>query len=153
MAKDKLSYICSDCSYKTIKWVGKCPNCGSWGTIEDLNRISDKSVSITNIDDIVIDKEFRLKTKFVEFDRVLGGGLTKAEVVLITGAPGIGKSTFLISLLNEYSKKLNTLYISGEESLRQIKERADRLKIKSDNLFLLNETKLENIIGTITEKI
>ena len=159
MAKDKLSYICSDCSYKTIKWVGKCPNCGSWGTIEeeivmkDLNRISDKSVSITNIDDIVIDKEFRLKTKFVEFDRVLGGGLTKAEIVLITGAPGIGKSTFLISLLNEYSKKLNTLYISGEESLRQIKERADRLKIKSDNLFLLNETKLENIIGTITENM
>ncbi|WP_068267755.1 DNA repair protein RadA [Caviibacter abscessus] len=157
MAKERVTYICSDCSYKTIKWVGKCPNCGAWGTIDeeiimkDLDKLITKSVPAQKLDDINIEKEFRINTKYIEFDRVLGGGLTKAEVVLVTGAPGIGKSTFLISLLNEYSKKVSTLYVSGEESLRQIKERANRLSISSNNLFLLNETKLENIIGTIIE--
>lgn len=157
MAKERVTYICSDCSYKTIKWVGKCPNCGAWGTIDeeivmkDLDRLVTKSVPVQKLDDINIEKEFRINTKYSEFDRVLGGGLTKAEVVLVTGAPGIGKSTFLISLLNEYSKKSKTLYVSGEESLRQIKERTNRLSISSNNLFLLNETKLENIIGSVIE--
>lgn len=157
MAKERVKYICSDCSYKTIKWVGKCPNCGAWGTIdeevvvENIDKFALKSMPIQKLQDINIEKEFRISTKYVEFDRVLGGGLTKAEVVLVTGAPGIGKSTFLISLLNEYSRKINTLYVSGEESLRQVKERANRLNISSEKLFLLNETKLENIIGTILE--
>lgn len=157
MAKERVTYICSDCSYKTIKWVGKCPNCSAWGTIDeeivmkDLDRLVTKSVPVQKLDDINIEKEFRINTKYSEFDRVLGGGLTKAEVVLVTGAPGIGKSTFLISLLNEYSKKSKTLYVSGEESLRQIKERTNRLSISSNNLFLLNETKLENIIGSVIE--
>ncbi len=158
MAKNKVSYICTDCSYKPSKWLGKCPNCDAWSTIEEeiimKDIIIDKSLKKEPklLKEIKIEKEFRLKTSYEEFDRVLGGGLTKAEVVLITGAPGIGKSTFLLSLLNEYSKTNNTLYVSGEESIRQIKERADRLEIKSEKLLILNETRLEYIKDIILEK-
>lgn len=158
MAKSKINYVCSDCSYKTVKWLGKCPNCDSWGTLEEevqvINMDFDKTLKKESkkLNEIEIEKEFRLKTSFTEFDKVLGGGITKAEVVLITGAPGIGKSTFLLSLMNEYSKNLNTLYVSGEESLRQIKERANRLNIHSENMLLLSETRLEYIIDEINSK-
>ncbi len=157
MAKSKTNYICTECLYKPAKWVGKCPNCDTWGTIEEeiimkdiiIDKTSKKEPKLLN--EISLEKEFRLKTSYEEFDRVLGGGLTKAEVVLITGAPGIGKSTFLLSLLNKYSQNYETLYISGEESIRQIKERADRIEVKSSNLRILNETRLEYIREIILE--
>lgn len=155
MAKGKLGYICNQCSYKSSKWLGKCPNCDQWGSLDEevdmKNLIIDYSDlnKIKKLSDIKIQSEYRMKTKYTEFDRVLGGGLTRAEVVLITGAPGIGKSTFLLSLANEYSNSEKVLYISGEESLRQIKERADRIEVKSENLFLLSETRLEHILKTI----
>ncbi len=158
MAKNKINYICNECSYKTSKWVGKCPNCDAWGTIEEEIIMKDIIIDKTLkkepklLKDIVIEKEFRLKTTYTEFDRVLGGGLTEAEVVLVTGAPGIGKSTFLLSLLNEYSNFNKTLYVSGEESIRQIKERADRININSEKLLILNETRLEYIKDIILEQ-
>lgn len=159
MAKSKSSYVCSDCAYKTSKWLGKCPNCDAWGTIEEeIEIVNIKSIlsptikkEAKKLKDIELEKEFRITTNFTEFDRVLGGGLTRAEVVLITGAPGIGKSTFLLTLLNEYAHKQNVLYISGEESLRQIKERAERINVKSENLKILSESKLEYIIENIKE--
>lgn len=155
MATKKTRYACNDCGHITTKWFGKCPSCNAWGTVEEelfvknLKDISIKTITPTKLNDIKIKQEFRIKTKFKELDRVLGGGLTKAEVVLITGNPGIGKSTFLLQLSEEYAKNMKVFYISGEESIKQIKERAIRLKIKSDNLYIINETSLQQIEALI----
>lgn len=155
MGKTKITYICSACLYKPVKWVGRCPNCNTWGTIEEEVSMKDLVVDdkfskeVKRITDIKLNTEFRYTTNFSEFDRVLGGGLTKSEVVLITGEPGIGKSTFLLSLLNEYSKDNVALYISGEESQKQIKQRAVRINVDSNNLSVLSDTRLEYIIDSI----
>ncbi|WP_277287493.1 DNA repair protein RadA [Sneathia sanguinegens] len=155
MAKNKHEYVCSTCAYRTTKWLGKCPNCSMWGTIEEevemKNLYIDTNLSkeVKSIDNIEIEEEFRLKTSFTEFDRVLGGGLTNSEVILITGEPGIGKSTFLLKLLAEYSKENICLYISGEESQKQIKERANRINISAKKLNVLSDTRLEYIIDSI----
>ena len=148
--------MCNECGYQSTKWMGKCPSCDSWGTIEEEIEVkmsgirkTVKNVSSTKINEVKFEKDFRVKTKYEEFDRVLGGGLTKGEVVLITGNPGIGKSTFLLQLSNEYAKNRNVLYISGEESVKQIKERAVRIQVNSSKLNLLSETNLEVIEQTI----
>ncbi|WP_073508253.1 DNA repair protein RadA [Streptobacillus notomytis] len=151
MASKKVRYVCTECGNTTLKWIGKCPSCESWGTIEEELEIkvpamkANRNIDLTSINNIKFEKEFRIKTKFSEFDRVLGGGLTQGEVVLITGNPGIGKSTFLLQLSNEYAKDNKVLYISGEESTKQIKERAMRIGVNSKSIFLLSETNLENI--------
>lgn len=152
----KTTYVCSECGYTTAKWLGKCPNCESWSSFEeevDLKRafqsIENKEVSLSKISDIEIEKEFRMVTQYEEFDRVLGGGLIKGEVVLITGNPGIGKSTFLLQLSEEYSKIGAVFYISGEESPRQIKQRAKRINVNSETLYILNDTNIEKIEGAI----
>lgn len=154
--KGKTRYICSECGYSSLKWLGKCPNCDSWGTFEeeiDIKRtfkdVESQDVSISKITEIEIEKEFRMVTPFEEFDRVLGGGLIKGEVVLITGSPGIGKSTFLLQLSQEYAKIGNVFYVSGEESPRQIKQRAERVNVKSENLYILNDTNIEKIESVI----
>ena len=154
--KGKSKYICSECGYSSLKWLGKCPNCDSWGTFEeeiDIKRafkdVESQDVSISKITEIEIEKEFRMVTPFEEFDRVLGGGLIKGEVVLITGSPGIGKSTFLLQLSQEYAKIGNVFYVSGEESPRQIKQRAERVNVKSENLYILNDTNIEKIESVI----
>lgn len=154
--KGKTRYICSECGYSSLKWLGKCPNCDSWGTFEeeiDIKRtfkdVESQDVSISKITEIEIEKEFRMVTPFEEFDRVLGGGLIKGEVVLITGSPGIGKSTFLLQLSQEYAKIGNVFYVSGEESPRQIKQRAERVNVKSENLYILNDTNIEKIENVI----
>ncbi|CAM3384444.1 DNA repair protein RadA [Pseudostreptobacillus hongkongensis] len=154
--KKKIKYVCNECGYQSTKWMGKCPACDSWGTIEEEIEVkmsgirkTVKNVSSTKINEVKFEKDFRVKTKYEEFDRVLGGGLTKGEVVLITGNPGIGKSTFLLQLSNEYAKNRNVLYISGEESVKQIKERAVRIQVNSSKLNLLSETNLEVIEQTI----
>ena len=150
----KTTYVCSECGYTTAKWLGKCPNCESWSSFEeevDLKKafqsIENKEVSLSKISDIEIEKEFRMVTQYEEFDRVLGGGLIKGEVVLITGNPGIGKSTFLLQLSEEYSKIGAVFYISGEESPRQIKQRAKN--VNSETLYILNDTNIEKIEGAI----
>ena len=154
--KEKTKYICSECGYNSLKWLGKCPNCDSWGTFEEeidikstFRDVESKEVSISKITEIEIEKEFRMVTPFEEFDRVLGGGLIKGEVVLITGSPGIGKSTFLLQLSQEYAKIGNVFYVSGEESPRQIKQRAERVNVKSENLYILNDTNIEKIESVI----
>ena len=154
----KIKYICSECGYNSQKWLGKCPNCDSWGTFEEevdikrtLKNIQSEEVSISKISEIEIAKEFRMVTQYEEFDRVLGGGLIKGEVVLITGSPGIGKSTFLLQLSEEYSKIGNVFYVSGEESPRQIKQRAERINVNSGNLYILNDTNIEKIEKVVLE--
>ena len=154
--KEKTKYICSECGYNSLKWLGKCPNCDSWGTFEEeidikstFRNVESKEVLISKITEIEIEKEFRMVTPFEEFDRVLGGGLIKGEVVLITGSPGIGKSTFLLQLSQEYAKIGNVFYVSGEESPRQIKQRAERVNVKSENLYILNDTNIEKIESVI----
>ena len=154
--KAKAKYICSECGYSSLKWLGKCPNCDSWGTFEEeidikstFRNVESGDVSISKITDIEIEKEFRMVTPFEEFDRVLGGGLIKGEVVLITGSPGIGKSTFLLQLSQEYAKIGNVFYVSGEESPRQIKQRAERVNVQSENLYILNDTNIEKIESVI----
>ena len=154
--KGKTRYICSECGYSSLKWLGKCPNCDSWGTFEEeidikstFKNVESQEVSIKKITEIEIEKEFRMVTPFEEFDRVLGGGLIKGEVVLITGSPGIGKSTFLLQLSQEYAKIGNVFYVSGEESPRQIKQRAERVNVKSENLYILNDTNIEKIESVI----
>ncbi len=154
----KIKYICSECGYNSQKWLGKCPNCDSWGTFEEevdikrtLKNIQSAEVSINKISEIEIAKEFRMVTQYEEFDRVLGGGLIKGEVVLITGSPGIGKSTFLLQLSEEYSKIGNVFYVSGEESPRQIKQRAERINVNSGNLYILNDTNIEKIEKVVLE--
>ena len=157
--KKKIKYVCSDCGFITSKWMGKCPNCDSWGTIDEEFEFKISTTSLKKeaqkpikINEIKFEKDFRTKTKYEEFDRVLGGGLTHGEVVLITGNPGIGKSTFLLQLSNEYAKKSKVLYISGEESSKQIKERAMRINVNSNELYLLSESSLEIIEETIIKE-
>ena len=168
MAKGKSVYVCSECGYKTSKWVGKCMNCGSWGTIEEQEEISssvssskinknslslvDTEKKVSPFSNITIEENFRFKTKQSEFDRLLGGGLVQGEVVLLTGNPGIGKSTLLLQMAKEYSDYGDVLYVSGEESPAQIKSRGERLGIKSRTLYLMSETDIDKISEYVSVK-
>lgn len=169
MAKEKTVYVCSECGYKTAKWLGRCTNCGAWGTMEEQEEISssvgsskkivknslslvDTEKKISSFSNIKIEENFRYKTSHSEFDRLLGGGLVQGEVVLITGNPGIGKSTLLLQMAEEYSKHGDVIYVSGEESPAQIKSRGERLGIKSSNLYLMAETDIDKISEYITLK-
>ncbi len=157
MAKTKTVYICQNCGFDTPKWAGKCPSCGEWNTfVEEIIRKepSSQKVVIAGLDStkqkpIHIEKietieEERIDTKNKELNRVLGGGLVKGSLVLIGGEPGIGKSTLVLQVvLNMKGKK--TLYISGEESVSQLKLRAERLSIKDSECFVVSETSLEQI--------
>lgn len=160
MGKGKSFFICSECGYKTIKWMGKCDNCGEWGTFEEqieLGATESKKVNsivknkinfddkVMSFDDIKVEESFRYKTSINEFDRLLGGGLVRGEVVLITGNPGIGKSTLLLQTAKEYTVYGDVLYVSGEESPAQIKSRGERLGIISKNLYLMSETDIQII--------
>ena len=153
MAKSKTVYVCSNCAYEAPKWLGKCPECGEWATLEEEVRTTEssaknklspsksvKSVTAVSLCAIQPDNELRYKTGMGELDRVLGGGIVKGSLVLLSGDPGIGKSTILLQICQSLEKKLKILYVSGEESYSQIKLRADRLKVKTDNLFILCET-------------
>lgn len=165
MAKTKSFYICSECGYKTIKWQGKCDSCGEWGTFEEeievpvlstkinSNNLNSNSKSkVVSFSNIQIEKNFRYKTTISEFDRLLGGGLVKGEVVLLTGNPGIGKSTLLLQTAKEYSVYGEVLYVSGEESPAQIKSRGERLGITSDNIYLMSETDIQSIYEYVLSK-
>ncbi|BDU50390.1 DNA repair protein RadA [Haliovirga abyssi] len=154
--KKKEYYVCTNCGYKTNKWIGKCPECESWNSFEEETEApikikTEKSIKAITINEVELLKDYRYKTNFNEFDRVLGGGLVRGEVVLLTGNPGVGKSTLLLQILKDYTKYGDVLYISGEESAEQIKHRAKRLKINSDKLFLVSETEIEAIKKYILE--
>ncbi|MBN1467162.1 MAG: DNA repair protein RadA [Fusobacteriaceae bacterium] len=149
MAKEKSIFVCENCGVKYSKWMGKCTSCGEWNTIvEEVELKIPKSIANKNfekfsLDDIKVEEDIRLKSNIKEFDRVLGGGLVKGEIILLTGNPGIGKSTLLLQVSDEYTKYGSVFYISGEESINQIKYRSQRLNVKSSNLYIINETDIE----------
>jgi DNA repair protein RadA/Sms len=157
MSKTKLKYICSNCGYESLRWIGKCPECESWNSfteeiVETSPRkanISKSRFSYSKILDISANEDDRIKTGIIEFDRVLGGGIMPGSVILLGGDPGIGKST--IAMQAAASIKEKVLYVTGEESEKQIKLRSSRLNIKSDSFFVQAETELSNILGAIKE--
>jgi len=158
MSKTKLKYICSNCGYESLRWIGKCPECDNWNSfVEELVESGKKKqsavkskVTISRINEIVATEQDRIRTNIDEFDRVLGGGLMPGSVVLLGGDPGIGKSTLAMQACANL--KAPALYVSGEESSKQIKLRAERLKITSDDFYVMPETDLHTILDTI-EKI
>ncbi len=154
--KSKTVYVCSECGYETAKWLGKCPNCGEWSTLQEEIKVAPtgkepsikhkaQNIKSFKLNDIVSDNEIRYRTGMAELDRVLGGGIVKGSLVLISGDPGIGKSTILLQICQCLGRKLNILYVSGEESYNQIKLRADRLHVDCANLFILCETDVQAI--------
>ncbi len=150
-------YACQQCSYSQIGWAGRCPNCGSWGSLFEVTEAktvskvergkTSKPVSLVSISPKV---SSRISTKIQELDRVLGGGLVDGQVVLIAGEPGIGKSTLLLQVANNLK---NTLYISGEESSFQVALRAKRLEIKNKTLKFLEETDVDSILSVSSENL
>lgn len=158
MAKTKTVYVCSNCGADSPKWVGKCPNCGEWNTyVEEIVATKESSAKriipgITEtgkvrpvlLRDITSEEESRIDLKDEELNRVLGGGLVKGSLVLIGGEPGIGKSTLVLQTVLGLNN-LKTLYVSGEESSRQLKLRADRIAHENPECFILSETNLEQI--------
>lgn len=163
MARVKSKWICQQCGYETAGYLGKCPECGSWGsfTEEVQSNLKPQNVSpqgIVNdtkpslINDIHIGEEVRISTNISEFDRILGGGLVQGSLVLIAGDPGIGKSTILLQTSGELCKNgQKILYVSAEESASQLKLRANRLGIKAENLYIYPQTNLESIRAQIDE--
>jgi DNA repair protein RadA/Sms len=161
MAKQKIIFVCQNCGYKAPKWLGRCPDCSAWNSfVEELSETVQKERERRQpaldkprrIDSISTDKEIRLKTGLNEFDRTLGGGLVPGSLVLIGGDPGIGKSTLILQAVQKLAQYgLKTLYVSGEESLQQIKMRADRLTAEAHELYLLTGTCLEDIIERLEE--
>ena len=161
MAKIKSVYICSQCGYESPKWYGKCPSCGEWNTMnEEIKESANSSyskVKVNNyappvqIKDISTTDEIRYKTGLSELDRVLGGGIVKGSLVLLGGDPGIGKSTILLQICEYIGKNNKILYVSGEESKRQLKLRADRLNVNNDNLYIQTQTDVELISETIRQ--
>ncbi len=156
-SKVKSVYVCSECGFESAKWYGKCPSCGEWNTLnEELKQASKKLTAVQNfhkvssnhpqrLHEISDGGEARYKTGINELDRVLGGGIVKGSLILIGGDPGIGKSTILLQVCNHLGKSLQILYVSGEESTRQLKLRATRLGVDSANLLVLSETDIELI--------
>ncbi len=155
MSKTKIKYVCSNCGYESLRWLGKCPECDSWNSFTEEIVEADKqkkitykgNVAINSIDQISANEEERIKTRIEEFDRVLGGGLMPGSVILLGGDPGIGKSTLAMQAASNIKEKV--LYVTGEESAKQIKIRANRLKIKSENFYVLAETDMSVIISGI----
>ena len=162
MARFHSQYVCQQCGYSQVGWAGKCPNCGTWGSLIETvteskgtskrkrDSSSGHAKKITSLSSINLGKTQRISTKISELDRVLGGGMVPGQVILLAGEPGIGKSTLLLQLADSLG---NFIYVSGEESAQQIKIRAKRLKINKD-VSLIEDTDLENILETIktTEK-
>ncbi|SHJ31664.1 DNA repair protein RadA [Lutispora thermophila] len=161
MPKLKTKYVCTECGCESPKWMGKCPECNQWNTfIEevDTKTVAASSASLINaakpqkMKDISMEEEMRLSTGLGELDRVLGGGIVKGSLVLVGGDPGIGKSTLLLQLSNNVAKNgLKVLYVSGEESSKQIKIRAQRMNLDSESIYLLSENNMEYIQQNIQD--
>ena len=162
MAKAKTIFYCTNCGNESPKWQGRCPACGSWNTLEEHiekpaapGRVKSGSVGASRqaqkLCDLSSTDENRFSTGMGELDRVLGGGAVAGSLVLVGGAPGIGKSTLLLQICNSLCAGRSVLYVSGEESERQIKMRATRLCVAPESLFVLSETRLSDIMEAIEE--
>lgn len=161
MAKIKSVFICSECGHESVKWYGKCPSCGEWNTMNEEIKDTSKSSPATknssfssyakpySINEISTDDEHRYDTGCNELNRVLGGGIVKGSLILLGGDPGIGKSTVLMQICQFMGSSLKILYVSGEESKRQLKLRANRLEVNSPNLFVITETDVEVVCEQI----
>ena len=162
----KTIFYCTECGNETPKWVGKCPACGSWNTMVEQPQeakkkgspvaqgISVRGSSVSrpkSLAEVETTDELRFPTGLSELDRVLGGGAVQGSLVLVGGAPGIGKSTLMLQICDNLCRFSKVLYVSGEESERQIKLRAERLGVRSESLYLLAETSLENILESVHE--
>ena len=165
MAKVKTVFACQECGYSTSKWLGKCPSCGQWNTlveevVED-RKYTNSFAKTTNskvkskpvqIKEIAVEDLPRFTAGSSEMDRVLGGGIIPGSLVLIVGDPGVGKSSLTLRVCSEVAEGRKVLYVSGEESARQIRMRADRLNALKDNLYVLAETNLERIEHFVNEQ-
>ena len=165
MAKAKTIFYCTECGNETPKWAGKCMACGAWNTIVEQEAApkarsgrssgagrafhSVKAAALTDIDTT---EEIRFGTGMGELDRVLGGGAVKGSLVLVGGAPGVGKSTLMLQICGSLCKKNRVLYVSGEESVRQLKLRAQRLGVTGGNLLVLSETALEDVLQSVSDE-
>lgn len=160
MAKSKTIFFCTTCGNETPKWQGRCPACGAWNTMEEhierpvaSGRATVAPVGMSRVpqklQDVTSDSEIRFSTGMGELDRVLGGGAVAGSLVLVGGAPGIGKSTLLLQICNSLCTHRKVLYVSGEESERQIKMRAQRLGVAPDELYIISETRLSNILNAV----
>ena len=160
--KEKTVYYCTSCGNETMKWQGRCPACGQWNTIVEhkaapavktkgVARTSGPRKSAKTLSEVDTAAEVRFSTGMAELDRVLGGGAVRGSLVLVGGAPGIGKSTLLLQLCAYVCRSLTVLYVSGEESETQLKMRAIRLGVSGDKLYVLSETAMEDILETVEE--
>ncbi len=157
-AKNKSIYVCSNCGYESVKWYGQCPGCNEWNTMNEevkslvgVSMSSSKSrhLNVTKLSSLIPQDEIRYTTGMSELDRVLGGGIVKGSLILLSGDPGIGKSTILLQICQYIGRKQKILYVSGEESAYQIKLRADRLGVDTPNLDLLCDIDMEAICDYI----
>ena len=161
--KAKTIFYCTECGNETPKWAGRCSACGAWNSIVEqpeerrpsgkaknlLNRLPVKAESIT---DLCEDEDIRFSTGMGELDRVLGGGAVKGSLVLVGGAPGIGKSTLMLQICKKLGEQFRVLYISGEESVHQLKLRAKRLQAESSSLYVLSETNLGDVLECVQQE-
>ncbi len=154
--RSKTVFVCSECGYETPKWAGKCPGCGEWNTMVEDVRLPQKSAvsaaprpahtfSATPLSQINAADEHRFVTGISELDRVLGGGIVRGSVILLSGDPGIGKSTILLQVCNALQRDIKILYVSGEESAIQIKLRAKRIGVESDSVSVMTETDVQTV--------
>lgn len=154
--KQSTKFVCCECGYSALKWLGKCPTCGNWNTFSEEIDLPPSRYDIPSqtiikqapkkLDDIETNSKERITSGISELDRVLGGGIVRGSLVLVGGDPGIGKSTLLLQISHKTSQENTVLYVSGEESAEQIKIRASRLNVKSDKLLIMSETELDTII-------
>ncbi|MBO4915867.1 MAG: AAA family ATPase, partial [Oscillospiraceae bacterium] len=155
-------FFCTDCGNEVSKWAGRCPACGAWNTIVEQSAAKSspakgrgailpraKAHPIGELDSA---EELRFPTGMGELDRVLGGGAVKGSLVLVGGAPGIGKSTLMLQICSQLCKAGKVLYVSGEESPHQLKLRAERLNVKGERLFVLSETRLGDVLESVNEE-
>ena len=155
--KSKTIFLCTNCGNETPKWAGRCPACGQWNTLEEYTPTpAAKTAGVSSVrrsavakrlSEVTTDETLRFTTGMSELDRVLGGGAVKGSLVLVSGAPGIGKSTLLLQICEHILREQTVLYVSGEESEQQLKLRAQRLGVQGDGLFLLCETNLDEILA------
>ena len=161
--KAKTLFYCTECGNETPKWAGRCNVCGAWNSIVEQPEekkpagkgrllANMRTVKVESITDLSSDEEIRFSTGMGELDRVLGGGAVKGSLVLVGGAPGIGKSTLMLQICKKLGQQFRVLYISGEESVHQLKLRAKRLQVESENLYVLSETNLGDVLECVNQE-